>query len=53
MDLRNPFVPNHSEVLNETYTNCLKRLQLSLPVNLSPLFKFLKSIAEHVKNDMS
>jgi hypothetical protein len=43
-DLRNPFVSNDKEVINEQYTNCLKKLELSIPVNLSPLFKFIKEI---------
>lgn len=51
-DLRNPFVSNEVDVINQQYTDCLKKLELAIPVKLSPLFQFIKNIGQKVKFDM-
>lgn len=35
--IRNPFTPNYPEVLDEMYTNCLKSLEMSVPIHLNPI----------------
>ena len=41
-DLKNPFVSNNEQILNEVYTDCLKGLELSTPIHLTPLFNLMK-----------
>ena len=40
--IRNPFTPNDPDSLMQTYTDCLKDLELSVPVLVSPLLLFFK-----------
>ena len=48
-DLRNPFITNHDEIIDECYTNCLKELELSTPIHLTPMFTFLKQLGEKTR----
>lgn len=43
-DLRNPFIFNAPISVTEQYTNCLKELELGLPINLSEFFKLVKRL---------
>ena len=45
--IRNPFTPNHNQTLDQAYSDCLSMLELSVPVNLTPLFTFFKQLGEH------
>ena len=45
-DLRNPFVPNNADIIDDMYTKCLKHLELSVPVNMKKLFQMLKQIGQ-------
>jgi hypothetical protein len=45
--IRNPFTPNHNTTLDQAYSDCLSMLELSVPVNLTPLFTFFKQLGEH------
>ena len=45
--IRNPFTPNDPETLEQTYLDCLSSLELSLPVNLSPVVNFFKKLGLH------
>jgi hypothetical protein len=40
--IRNPFTPNDPDTLMRTYSSCLGDLELSVPVNISPLLLFFK-----------
>jgi len=51
--IRNPFTPNDPSVLDQTYSDCLSTLELSVPVNINPLMTFLKSIGLQVKQRLS
>jgi hypothetical protein len=51
--IRNPYAPNDSQVLNETYNECLSQLIQHRPANLSPIFMFLKQIGESIKKRMA
>jgi hypothetical protein len=51
-DLRNPFISNNQQVLDEAYSECLKDLELCTPIKLLPLFNFVKSLGLHVKSQM-
>ena len=51
--IRNPFVPNDPETLQQTYTDCLAQVQQSVPVNLNPLLLFLRQLGTHVKNRLN
>ncbi len=37
-DLRNPFISNTMSVIDESYTSCLKNLELATPIKLAPFF---------------
>lgn len=52
LDLRNPFIANHYKVLDEQYTNCLKKLQISVPVKLSPIVSFTKELGKKVHDNV-
>ena len=41
-DLRNPFITNDPELIDEIYTKCLKNLELSTPINILPIFEIAK-----------
>lgn len=45
MKMSNPLIPNQSEILQDTYAQCLGKLKLDLPVKLTPLMQFIKSLA--------
>jgi len=45
--IRNPFTPNQNQTLDQAYSDCLSMLELSVPVNLTPLFSFFKQLGEH------
>lgn len=51
--IRNPFTPNHSQTLDQAYSDCLSMLELSVPVNLTPLFTFFKQLGEHQKKRLA
>lgn len=44
--IRNPFTPNEQSTLDQTYSDCLSMLELSVPVNLSPMVNFFKKICQ-------
>jgi hypothetical protein len=41
-DLRNPFISNNHQVIDDAYTDCLKYLELATPIKLCPLFSMVK-----------
>ena len=41
-DLRNPFISNNHQVIDDAYTDCLKYLELATPIKLYPLFSMVK-----------
>ena len=45
--IRNPFIPNDENSIDQTYSDCLSTLELSVPVNISPLMTFFKKLGEH------
>ena len=45
--IRNPFTPNDESSIDQTYSDCLSTLELSVPVNLTPLMNFFKKLGEH------
>lgn len=45
--IRNPFTPNDENSIDQTYSDCLSTLELSVPVNLTPLMSFFKKLGEH------
>ena len=45
--IRNPFTPNDENSIDQTYSDCLSTLELSVPVNLTPLMTFFKKLGEH------
>lgn len=48
-DLRNPFITNDPDVIDECYTKCLKDLELSTPINLLPFFQLIKKLGQNIK----
>lgn len=44
--LRNPFIPNDENSIDQTYSDCLSTLELSVPVNVTPLVNFFKKVGE-------
>jgi len=40
--IRNPFTPNDKDAIDEVYFNCLKSLEMSVPINLNTLVTFFK-----------
>ena len=50
--LRNPFTPNESNVIDNSYTECLNALELSVPVNVSPIIEFVLSLGKNVRNKL-
>eukprot|EP00347_Sterkiella_histriomuscorum_P011703 403371431 len=48
-DLRNPFVTNDPELIDESYTKCLKSLELATPINLLPVFSLVKKLGQNVR----
>lgn len=49
MNMSNPLIPNQEDILQEQYARCLSSLKLDLPVKLSPMLMFLKSVAHTVR----
>ena len=35
-NIRNPFTPNHPDVIDSVYSNCLHSLEMSVPITLTP-----------------
>lgn len=52
-NIRNPFTPNHPEMIDEMYTNCLKSLEMSVPIKVSPVVQFFKSLGQHVQKKLA
>lgn len=50
MNMSNPLIPNDEEILLEQYCGCLSQITLDLPVKLSPMMLFLKSMAQSVRD---
>ena len=48
-DLRNPFISNDPKAIDDAYFSCLKDLELSSPIKLSPLFETIKTLGQLVK----
>ena len=44
--IRNPFTPNEQSTLDQTYSDCLSMLELSVPVNLTPMVSFFKKLGQ-------
>lgn len=40
-------MPNDQESIDQTYSETLATLELSVPVNLTPLVSFFKKLGEH------
>ena len=51
-DLNNPFISNSEKVINDSYTKCLQGLELSIPVNLSAILKFVKDLGKKVREQI-
>jgi hypothetical protein len=51
--IRNPFTPNHQSVLDQGYSDCLSMLELSVPVNLTPMLNFFKSLGVHQRKRLA
>ena len=49
MNMSNPLIPNQEESLHDTYSRCLNSIKLDLPVKLTPMLMFLKSVAHTVR----
>ena len=47
--LTNPLIPNQEDTLDQTYSSCLNRLKLDLPVKVAPTLNFLKNLALMVR----
>ena len=45
--IRNPLVPNDENEIDQCYSDCLSTIELSVPVNLTPLFNFFKGLGLH------
>jgi len=45
--IRNPFTPNDENSIDQTYSDCLSTLELSVPVNLTPTISFFKKLGQH------
>lgn len=50
--IRNPFVTNQAAQLDQIYSDCLSMLELSVPVNLTPIFQHLLKLGEHMKKSI-
>lgn len=49
LSLASPLIPNQSQIINDQYNECLKRIKLDIPVRLQPLTLFLKSLAISIR----
>lgn len=47
-NIRNPFTPNDPDIIDGIYSNCLKSLEMSVPINLTPIVQFFKQLGTHV-----
>ena len=45
--IRNPFTPNDEHTIDQVYQDCLSTLELSLPVNVTPLVNFMRKLGLH------
>ena len=52
-NIRNPFTPNHPEMIDEMYTNCMKSLEMSIPINVNPMVQFFKALGAHVQKKIA
>lgn len=50
--LRNPFVANERQVLNQVFNDCLQRITPAKPAHLSEIFSGVKRIGESIKKRM-
>ena len=48
-NIKNPYVSNSRLHIHETYTSCLKDIELSLPVNLGPLLSMYRDFAKKAR----
>jgi len=42
MNLNNPLIVNEQHVIERAYTDCLKEIELSTPITVSPTFNIVK-----------
>lgn len=47
--MRNPFISNNTTVIDDSYNDCLKYLELATPIKLAPLFSLLKHLGLSIK----
>jgi len=52
-DLRNPFISNNVEAIDEAYSSCLKDIELSTPIKLNPLLNMIKRLGQIVRKLMT
>lgn len=45
--IRNPFTPNDETSIDQAYSDCLSTIEISVPVNLTPLTSFFKKLGQH------
>mmetsp|Transcript_3974 Transcript_3974/g.4790 ORF Transcript_3974/g.4790 Transcript_3974/m.4790 type:complete len:111 (+) Transcript_3974:1869-2201(+) len=45
--IRNPFTPNDENTIEQVYQDCLSQLELSLPVNVTPMVNFMRKLGQH------
>lgn len=48
-NIRNPFIANSKQALDEAYAKCVNSVEMSLPINLNAVLQFFKSIGVHVR----
>ena len=52
-NIRNPFTPNFPETIDEIYSNCLNKLEMSVPINMNPIIQFFKSLGANVNKKIA
>jgi hypothetical protein len=50
--LRNPFIPNDSNVIDQAYTDCLHSLELSVPINVTPMIESILNLGKHIRKNL-
>ena len=51
--IKNPNCENKKEAIEEAYKNCLNAIEISLPIELNPLFLFIKKLGNHIKSSIN
>ncbi|CDW80372.1 UNKNOWN [Stylonychia lemnae] len=50
LNLKTPLIPNEQHIIERTYTDCLREIELSTPIIITPTFNLIKKIGQLIQD---